>query len=502
MALIKCPECGHDVSSFANQCPHCGCPQNVFNRPTTSKAINIIQEQTPKSHAYNEFEIKDGVLVKYKGDNKDIVIPEGVTHIGEKAFYNCSFIESITIPKSLKSIGEKAFSGDTNYNNWVDHDSYNRIYRTNLSKINITDVAAWCNIDFGDGSIFRFGQGFNKGLCLYLNNERITNLVIPNGVTFISEFAFCKCALESVSIPRSIKKIGPHVFSEYLYDLDIHITDIASWCEIDFDWNGLDSKTKIHLYLNDVLVTDLIIPETITTIRKKAFYNCGDIKKITLPNSVTSIENCAFDGCYALKDVYITDLEAWCNIEHYWLNPLCHAENLYLNERLVTDLIIPNGVTSIGGFAFYNFKSVKIPNSVTSIKGHTFYNCKSLASITIPNSVTSIGDSAFSNCKSLTSITIPNSVTSIGDSAFYNCESLASVTIPNSVTSIGNSAFQNCKSLTSLTIPNSVTNIGFSSFNGCQKLRINTTNGSFAEKYANEENIPCRIKQYGKHNYF
>mgnify|MGYP002513174718 CR=1 FL=1 len=100
-----------------------------------------------------EFEIKDGVLVKYKGDNKDIVIPEGVTHIGEKAFYNCSFIESITIPKSLKSIGEKAFSGDTNYNNWVDHDSYNRIYRTNLSKINITDVAAWCNIDFGDATL-------------------------------------------------------------------------------------------------------------------------------------------------------------------------------------------------------------------------------------------------------------------------------------------------------------------------------------------------------------
>lgn len=503
MALIKCPECGHDVSSFANQCSHCGCPQNVFNRPTTSKVINIVQEQTTKSHACNEFEIKDSVLVKYKGDNKDIVIPEGVIHIGEKAFYNCSFIESITIPKSLKSIGKNAFYGDSNYNHWVDHDSHFRVYRTNLSKINITDVAAWCSIDFGDGSLFHFGQGRSKGLDLYLNNEIITNLVIPHGVTFISEFAFSRCALKSVSIPSSVKKIGPHVFSEHLHDLDIHITDIASWCETDFDWNSLGSSTKIHLYLNDVLVTDLIVPKTVTTIKQKAFYNCGNIKKITLPNSVTSIGGHAFAGCYALKDVYITDIEAWCNIEYvYWDNPFFGAENLYLNEKLVRDLIIPNGVTSIGGFACYNFTSVTIPNSVTSIKDSAFQNCKSLTSITIPNSVTSIGDSAFYNCESLTSITIPNSVTSIGDSAFYNCESLASVTIPNSVTSIGNSAFQNCKSLASITIPNSVTNIGFDTFGGCQKLRINTFNDSFAEKYAKEENIPCRIKQYVKHNYF
>ena len=154
--------------------------------------------------------------------------------------------------------------------------------------------------------------------------------------------------------------------------------------------------------------------------------------------------------------------------------------------RSLTSVTIPNSVTSIGNYAFENcsgLTSITIPNSVTSIGDYAFENCTSLTSVTIPNSVTSIGNYAFSDCTSLTSVTIPNSVTSIGISAFDNCSGLTSITIPNSVTSIGNCAFELCKSLTSITIPNSVTSIGNWAFYGCSGLTSITFNGSELPKF-------------------
>ena len=139
----------------------------------------------------------------------------------------------------------------------------------------------------------------------------------------------------------------------------------------------------------------------------------------------------------------------------------------------IKKVVIENGVTSIGSWAFDACKgltSVTIPNSVTSIGSHAFSSCKSLTSVTIPNSVTSIGNNAFQNCSGLTSVTIPNSVTSIGESAFENCSGLISVIIPNSVTNIGGYAFSGCSGLTSVTIPNSVTSIGEEAFYGCSSL--------------------------------
>ena len=149
----------------------------------------------------------------------------------------------------------------------------------------------------------------------------------------------------------------------------------------------------------------------------------------------------------------------------------------YSKRESVRDVIIENGVTSVGKNAFYGCESlisVKISNSVTSIGIHAFGGCSSLISIIIPNSVTSIGDSAFRDCSSLISITISNSVTSIGDTVFLYCSSLTSITIPDGVTSIGDSAFDSCSSLTSITIPNGVTSIGNYAFEDCSSLTIIT----------------------------
>ena len=141
--------------------------------------------------------------------------------------------------------------------------------------------------------------------------------------------------------------------------------------------------------------------------------------------------------------------------------------------RSLTSVIIPNSATSIGKSAFgycSDLTSVTIPTSVTSIGEYTFVHCRSLTSVTIPNSVTSIGGNAFSNCNNLASVIIPNSVTFIGGYAFSDCSNLTSVIIPNSVTSIENGVFRNCSNLTSVTIPNSVTSIGINAFVNCRSL--------------------------------
>ena len=263
-------------------------------------------------------------------------------------------------------------------------------------------------------------------------------------VTTIGYHAFDDCnSLISVTIPDSVTTIGYYAFAFCYY------------------------------------LTSITIPDSVTTIRDSAFNGCSSLTSVTIPDSVTSIGERAFYDCDKLTSVYISDIAAWCNISFSdsFSNPLGYYAaiegNLYLNNKLVTDLTIPDSVTEIGDYAFCgcsSLTSVNIPDSVTTIGDYAFYDCDSLASVTIPDSVTTIGDYAFCGCSSLTSVTIPDSVTMVGDGAFAWCESLTSVTIPESVTYIGYHAFFECRSLTSVTIPDSVTTIGDYAFEFCRSL--------------------------------
>ena len=229
-----------------------------------------------------------------------------------------------------------------------------------------------------------------------------TQLVIPSQynelpVTTIGEFAFYDCeSLTSVVIPDSVTSIGW----------------LAFWdCESLTSVVIPDSVTSISggAFYNCKSLTDIAIPNSVTSIDEGAFYNCESLTDIAIPNSVTSIGNDVFYGCESLTSVHISDMESWCAIAFHdgASNPLCYANNLYLNGKLVTDLVIPD--------------------SMTSIRNSTFYVCTSLTSIEIPDCVTSIGDNSFYWCTRLTSITIPNSVTSIGYDAFSGCTGLTTV---------------------------------------------------------------------------
>ena len=288
-----------------------------------------------------------------------------------------------------------------------------------------------------------------------------------------------------------MESIGGGAFEGCSGLISVHISDIAAWCNIDFfaSYSNPYSNPLCcaqHLYLNGEEVKDLIIPNSVKSIGDFAFYGYDGLTSVTIPNSVTYIGDGAFAYCDGLTSVHISDIAAWCNIkfDYYNSNPLSYAHHLYLNGEEVKDLVIPNSVTSIGDYAFYDcssLTSVTIPNSVTSIGQYTFSGCSGLTSVTIGNSVTSIGNYAFEYCKGLTSVTIPNSVTSIGSSAFRYCSGLTSVTIGTSVTSIWSSAFRGCSGLTSVTIPNSVTSIGEDAFYECSGL-TSVTIGSGVEK--------------------
>lgn len=224
----------------------------------------------------------------------------------------------------------------------------------------------------------------------------------------------------------------------------------------------------------------VIIPQyykgaLVTYIAADAFREYEIMKSVTVPESVAKIGDDAFWGCRKLEAVYITDLEAWCRIyfENYASNPLNKGAALYLNGELLTDLVIPSGMVSIGDFVFVgcnSLTSVTIPDSVTEIGAFAFSDCDSLTSVNIPDSVNSIGSGAFKDCDSLTSVTIPDSVTSIGSGALQDCTSLTSVTIPDGVTEIEMYVFNGCESLTSVTIPDSVTKICGYAFYNCDSL--------------------------------
>ena len=211
------------------------------------------------------------------------------------------------------------------------------------------------------------------------------------------------------------------------------------------------------------------MPEGIQTIENYEFAFASDITDIEIPDSVTSIGDGAFEGCVALNSIQVADdNQFYKSVDNCLLSKDGLSLILGCNAS-----IIPNSVTSIGKYAFdgcSSLETIEIPNSVTSIGDGAFEGCSGLETIEIPDSVTSIGDGAFEGCSSLETIEIPNSVTSIGDGAFKDCSGLETIEIPDSVTSISDRAFEGCSGLEAIKIPDSVTSIGKDAFAGCSCL--------------------------------
>ena len=393
-------------------------------------------------------------------DVKKVVIEKGVTSIGELAFYKCISLTNITIPDSVTCIEYAAFHGCSS----------------------------------------------------------LSSITIPNSVTSIGIYAFVVCSsLTSITIPDGVTSIGYGAFSDCS-----SLKTISLSCKSFLKKSDFGEQADLVSYTNQHLLTKTAAKAaTCSEDGNKEYWTCEHCGKYFLsddtnPATATAVElsetvipalnhknattrgavepngtNPGYSGdryCPDCDTVFEKGYTYWNEDNLTWKldadgtltisgtgamkNYKDGDQSPVFNNSNVKKVVIENGVTSIGNYAFSytGLKSITIPDSVTSIGNYAF-SYTDLKSITIPDRVTSIGYGAFYHCTSLTSITIPDRVTSIGFSAFSGCKNLTSITIPDSIISIGHTAFYNCSSLTSITIPDSVISIGDAAFKYCSNLK-------------------------------
>lgn len=364
--------------------------------PVTTEAPDSDQTYS-QGLCYRLSAFQDSYVVVGMGDctDADLVIPpvhDGmpVTEIEDDAHLGGKQVRSITIPDSVTVIGYRAFTSGPE-----------------LESITVGKNNSVCYVE-GNCLIAKE----SKALLLGCKNS-----VIPSDVTLICEFAFENAVgLTEITVPEGVTEIETAAF------------------------RGCSTLAKV------------VISNGVTRIGEQAFAECTALATVTLPDSLEGIGVSAFFGCTSLTGVYITDLAAWCNIEFIDgpSNPLRYAHKLYLDGEAVTDLVIPEGVETVGTCAFIGFTdlvSVTLPNSLKAIGPSAFYDCENLTAVQIPDNVTEISGSAFYRCKSLQSVTLGKDLVRIGRTAFYHCTSLSEILIPEGVTKLDEDAFYDCNQL-------------------------------------------------------
>lgn len=320
----------------------------------------------------------------------------------------------------------------------------------------------------------------------------ITDVVIPEGVTYIGREAFAGCsALVRVKIPTSVTQVGANLFEGTPYDSTltgelVYINSILYRCQSDAVTVSIRQGTTViaeEAFINRVNLAAIVVPDGVSYIGSNAFKNCSALSQIEIPKSVRDIVSNAFDGTKWYEDrkhgmIYINDLLYRVPAEiivqsEQPTGSLSDKDAAEMAKSGVATQVIPNtnvivkeDITTICTLAFANtpVQTVQLPSTLTTIRYGAFQNCTALKQITLPKSMTFIEGGAFQNCSALTSISVPQNVTYLGASAFSGCTSLTSATLPQTITRISSGLFENCSSLTTVQASSALTSIGSRAF--------------------------------------
>ena len=438
---------------------------------------------------------------------KTLVIPEGITVIGEGAFASCTHLQDVTIPFLGRTPDENE---ETEYLGYLfgaaSHTENSTVVPSRLNKVTLTG---------GESISERAFSGCRS----------LQTLNLPDSVKNIEKGAFAECeAIQSITVPfiGASEADMPNSFLGYFFGA---ATPFEQKDAVPPSLSSVTltrgEKLSARAFYECEFLTDINLPDTLKWIGAYAFQGCQYLDEIVIPKSVETIQPDILKDCDYLKTLtvpfigknntktallaYFFDSDATSNLDAKIPSSLekitlTKSANIYglIDCTRIKDIVLCDGITEIDSNVFYNstsLRSIYIPgtvtyiasgafnsltwleevtfggNSITEIKSGTFQNCTSLKRITLPEGVTTIGKSAFENCDSLTEITIPPATTLIGDKAFYGCNALTTVTIEGDVEKINTNAFADCISLETINFPDTLTHIGYYAFKGCSSLK-------------------------------
>ena len=491
---ITMPDSVTSIGGYAFQ--NCTILDVVIPDSVTKIGTNAVTGCRSVALGKNLVSERSSSLSSILGDCKSVIIKDDVADIGDRVFQNCTALENVTIPDSVKKIGIEAFQGCTALKSVVIPDS---VTVPSLGAAAFTDCTN-CTVTLGSYLVSYTYQ--NEGLQRYFGNCKA--VIIKDGVKAINERAFLAFNCQSLTIPSSVTTINVNAF-QLPKIKEVHAESLEAWLGINFANEGSNPCNNgiADLYIGGEIVSDIEIPDIsdIYRIKNYAFHGCKTLKSVRMHDEVTEIGKYAFKDCTALESVEIGDGVTTIGSGAFYGCTNC---TVTLGKKLVSKehssssnltsyfkdckgMIIKDGVTAIGYFAFsgYESESLTIPASVTSIGRYAFKDCTALKKVTYTGNAENWLEISFSNetsnpCNTgadlyiggnlVSDIVVPDGTTSIKPYVFYGCGSLKNVTIGKAVTSIENSAFAECKSLESVVIDDDVATIGKSAFANCTSI--------------------------------